>query len=311
MSETSTATAKDTSTATTADPYQGFNLGGNNPGQIDITSNRYNITGLGLNPKITGNQTTLSADEFIQALMKTAYTDPKTWAGIQWALYQSNFYGGATPSFGAWNANDKTGVTRFMQALTVLNPDKTKGASVTKFLTTQQNQAITLGGNQIRTRVAKAAVPNTLDITTVFDKAYRAATGEAPTAAQSKKFAAEYQSQVLGIARANAMDQATTPFEGVPTMSPSEVPAIPGATTNGKPAVSGTTATPLPSKSIAENFAAARNTSPVSVVAQQQVADPTVAATEFARKSAPDKVAAQNIDLALNAMFSSLARNSQ
>jgi hypothetical protein len=129
----------------TSDPFAAFNnlpgmssSGSSGIGKVDITANEYDITGLGLPATVTNGKTTMNADTFIKALQKTALIDPGAWAGIQYAMYRGNFYGNSQPNIGSWETSDLTGVKHFMEALTLLNDDPTKPASVNTFLTDQE-----------------------------------------------------------------------------------------------------------------------------------------------------------------------------
>ena len=268
-------------------------------GAVDLSKSTYNIAGLGLKPNVTGGKSVLNSEEFARALHQTAITDPKTWAGIQYAMYRANYYGSATPDIGVWGKSDLTGIKGLMEAMTVLqeNPQNLQASS---FLTSQENAAISLGGNGVRNQIAKVKVPNTLDLNYISDKAFRMALGRPPTAKESKRFATSYQSDVMAIARDNAAavssqrSQAKTPNAAVSSQSPQ----------------AGTPNAAVTSNSIDQNLSTAQLTPTTSVVGTQDIPQVDVAATDFARKSAPAEAGAQNVSNALDAMFSSLARNS-
>lgn len=268
--------------------------GSSSVGKIDITANEYDITGLGLPATVTNGKTKMDADTFFKALQKTAYTDPGAWAGIQYAMYRANYYGNTTPDFGSWGTSDPTSVKRFMEALTLLNTDPTKPASVNTFLTDQENAAITLGGNGIRNQIAKVTVPNTLDLNYISDKAFRSALKRPPTAKESAAFAKSYQADVMAVARANAA--ATAPaMPKMPEAGAPQLPTIPGQT---RPSIKQPT--------IAENFAQAQTAPTVSVVGKQDVPNVDVAAAEFARQADPTLAGVQGLNTALGEWFKSL-----
>lgn len=273
-------------------------------GAIDLSASTYDISGLGLPSSVTGGRNVLTTSEFATALHKTALTRPDIWAGIQYAMYRSNFYSSA-PDIGLWGSADLSGIKMYMEAMTVLN-DIPINLPANAFLTQQENAAKTLGGNGVRNQIAKVTVPNTLDLNYISDKAFRAALGRPPTAKESKAFASSYQGDVMAMARSNA---AATSAAKTTTPTPS-APA-PSASVSTHPQTI-TPPEPTPQASIADNYAAAKNTPPtVSIVGQQDMADPTVAATAFARKSDPKSAAAQNVSNALNSMFQALARHNQ
>ena len=263
-------------------------------GKVDITTNQYDISGLGLPATVTNNKTTMDADTFIKALQKTALTDPGAWAGIQYAMYRANFYGNTTPDFGSWGTSDPTSVKRFMEALTLLNNDPAKPASVNTFLTDQENAAISLGGNGIRNQIAKVTVPNTIDLNYISDKAFRNALKRPPTAKESADFAKSYQADVMAVARANAATTAPSMAQ-IPSAAAPQLPTVPGPT---KPSIKQPT--------IAENFAQAQTAPTVSVVGKQNVANADVAATEFARQADPTLAGVQGLNTALGEWFKSL-----
>jgi len=286
----------------TSDPFAAFtNLpgmsssGSSGIGKVDITANEYDITGLGLPATVTNGKTTMNADTFIKALQKTALTDSGAWAGIQYAMYRANYYGKTTPTFGTWDKNsDLTSIKQFMEALTLLNDDPTKPASVNTFLTDQENAAISLGGNGIRPQIAKVTVPNTLDLNYISDKAFRSALGRPPTVKESAAFAKSYQADVMAVARANAA--ATAPaMPKMPEAAAPQLPTIPGQT---KPSIKQPT--------IAENFAQAQTSPTVSVVGKQDVPNADVAAAEFARQADPTMAGVEGLNSALSNWFKSL-----
>ena len=281
------------------------------PGKTDISKNTYNIAGLGLPTNLTAGKTVVDADTFIKLLQATASTNPGVWAGLQYAMFRANYYGNTMPDLGAWGTTDATGVKNLMEALTSINQFNATPSStvdVNSFLTQQENAAIKLGGNGIRTQIAKVTIPNALDLNYIADKAFRTALGRPPTAKESKAFVQSYQGDVMAAARSNA----TTTSTQAQAVSPA-IPMQTTAPTVSSPAghlIPNAQVAPPPETSIAQNYASASQVPTTSIVGQQDVANSDVAAAAFARKSAPAQAASQNVSVALDAMFASLARNS-
>jgi hypothetical protein len=275
--------------------------GSSNIGKFDITSNEYDISGLGLPASVTGGKTKLDADSFVKALRKTAEVSPQTWAGIQYALFQSKFYS-STPTFGSWDPSSTTdliAVKNFMESLTAHNSaDPTVAAPVTSYLTDQQNTAIKYGGNAVRTQIAKVQVPNTTDLSYIADKAFRDVLGVGATEKQRKQFAASFQSQIMSAARMSAAaTQAQTPT----------VPSAPSATTPSYP--EGFVGPKVPGAAqptIQQNFQSADMTPKVQVQAVQSAPDANVAAAEFARKADPTQAGVNGLNAAVDTWFKSL-----
>jgi len=282
-----------------------LNLGGSGTkiGQFDIGSNKYNVAGLNLPKEATGGLTELDADQFIRALQITADKAPNVWAGIQYAMYKSNYYGNSMPTIGKWDPTsnvDLNATKSFMTQLTVHNAaDPTVAAPVTTFLQDQENMAIKMGGNSVRSQIAKVQVPNTTDLGYIADKAFRDALGMPATDKQRKAFAASYQSQIMSAAR---MSQAATA---------QPVPSVPMAPSSSGGHYEGSTFVkdnPMaaPSPSLDQNFQSADFNSSVGMTAVQSAPDVNVAAAEFARKADPTQAGVQGLNSAVDAWFKSL-----
>lgn len=275
--------------------------GSSNLGKYDITSNEYDVSGLGLPKSVTGGKTKLDADTFIKALRKTAETDPQTWAGIQYAMYKANYYGTELPNLGHWDptkTTDLTAVKNFMESLTASNSgDPTVAAPVSTFLTNQQNEAIRLGGNSVRSQIAKVQVPNTTDLAYIADKAFRDVLGMGATEKQRKQFAASFQSQVMSAARASQ-----TAAQSVPT-----VPSAPVAAASAKPEGFVGPVAPTPEQAtLQENLASANLQPQVQMQSVQAAPDANVAAAEFARKADPTQAGVNGLNAAVDTWFKSL-----
>ena len=275
--------------------------GSSGVGKFDITSNEYDISGLGLPASVTGGKTKLDADSFVKALRRTAEVSPETWAGIQYALFQSKFYS-STPTFGSWDKTSTTdlmAVKNFMESLTAHNSaDLTVAAPVTSYLTDQQNMAIKYGGNSVRTQIAKVQVPNTTDLSYIADKAFRDVLGQGATEKQRKQFAASFQSQIMSAARMSAAaTQAQTPT----------VPSAPTATTPSYPeGFVGPQVPKAAQPTIQQNFQSADLTPKVQMQAVQSAPDVNVAAAEFARQADPTQAGVNGLNAAVDTWFKSL-----
>jgi len=281
---------------------------------IDL-SGTFDVRGFGLPPSSLAGKdpSAMTADDVAYALHRTALTNPDIWAGIQHALNKSNFYTSSQPTLGVWDqTTDIGGIKNFLEGAVTLYPASTgKPVPASQFLNEQENLAIKLGGNGVRNQIAKVTVPNELDLNYVFDKAFRAATGQVPTEKQLKTFARSYQSDILANARANAVSNLAARNPAATALTSTPIQTAPGAIAGVNAPAAQPSVTPPPGPSIAENYASAAKSPSVSVVSQPDVANVDVAATNFARKSAPAQAGSENISNALNAMFASLARNSQ
>lgn len=276
-----------------------FGSGNTKLGAIDLSNSTFNVQGFGIPSNLLpGGKTILTPDELVKVLHQTSLARPDVWAGIQYALYRSNYYN-SMPDLGVFGSSDISGLKKFMENMTVMhdNPTNLQAAS---FLTQQENTAMKLGGNGVRTQIAKVTIPNTLDLNYIVDKAFRTALGRPPTAAESAKFASSYQGDVMAVARSNAATTAAakTPAPAVPAPTPS-VSTHPQTITPPEPA---------PGASIAENFASASRTPSVSVVGQQDVPQADVAALDFARKADPAAAASTGLNDAMHQWFSTLGK---
>lgn len=277
-----------------------FTSSGTKQGQFDIGSNKYNVSGLNLPKEATNGLTELDADQFIKALQITADKAPNVWAGIQYAMYKANYYGNSMPTIGKWDPTsnaDLNATKSFMTQLTVHNSaDPTVAAPVTNFLQDQENMAIQMGGNSVRSQIAKVQVPNTTDLGYIADKAFRDALGMPATDKQRKAFAASYQSQIMSAAR---MSQAAT---AQPTPTAPTVPSGSGGHYEGSTFVKDTVVTPT----LDQNLQSANFNPSVGMAAVQSAPDVNVAAAEFARKADPTQAGVQGLNSALDSWFKSL-----
>ena len=273
----------------------GIGTGSGATGKIDISSTQYDVSGLGLSLKITGGKTTLTADEFINALHRTAIEDSQTWAGIQQAMFVSNYYGSTLPNLGTWGTSDSASVKRFMEALTITNADPTAPTKVNKFLQDQENAAISLGGNGVRSKIQNITIPNTLDLNYIAKNALQKVLGSA-TKAQVDAFTKSFQSDVMAVARSNAVE---------PQIAPSKM--LMSAPENARQA----DMPPPPQKTIMQNFADLQKAPTVQLRANQSAPDVNVAAEDFARKIDPNAAAVHGLSDAMGAWFNSLAKGNQ
>ena len=278
-----------------------FTSSGTNQGQFDISSNKYNVSGLNLPKEATGGLTELDADQFIKALQITADKAPNVWAGIQYAMYKSNYYGNLMPTIGKWDSTsnvDLNATKSFMTQLTVHNSaDPTIAAPVTTFLQDQENMAIKMGGNSIRSQIAKVQVPNTTDLAYIADKAFRDVLGVGATEKQRKQFAASFQSQVMSAARASQ-----TAAQTVPTVPTAPVAAVPS-----KPEGFVGPVAPAPEQATLQKNHASANLQPqVQMQSVQPAPDANVAAAEFARKADPTQAGVNGLNTAVDTWFKSL-----
>ena len=213
-------------------------------------------------------------------------------------MAQSNFYSG-TPSFvPGWQSEDKTAVENFLGTLVHKNSDLSAGEAktpVANFLAQTQNLAKLYGGAAARTQVQKVTVPNALDLGKIAETAWRSSLGKPPTLKEKNAFVKSYTQQVMAVARASAASTA------VSTAMPS-ASAVQGAMA---PAAS-----PEAAMASIQQSAASASKAPSVVLKQvQQAPDASVAATQAAIAANPADAASQNVDNALNAMFTSLQRN--
>ena len=278
-----------------------FTSSGTNQGQFDISSNKYNVSGLNLPKEATGGLTELDADQFIKALQITADKAPNVWAGIQYAMYKSNYYGNSMPTIGKWDPTsnvDLNATKSFMTQLTVHNSaDPTIAAPVTTFLQDQENMAIKMGGNSVRSQIAKVQVPNTTDLAYIADKAFRDVLGVGATEKQRKQFAASFQSQVMSAARASQ-----TAAQTVPTVPTAPVTAAPS-----KPeGFVGPVAPASEQATLQENLASANLQPQVQMQSVQSAPDANVAAAEFARTADPTQAGVNGLNTAVDTWFKSL-----
>ena len=270
-----------------------------NGGSIPIENISYDVTGMNLPVSVTGGKTIITATQLSNGLQALASSNPGQWAQIQYALFQANFYGGSQPGrIGAWDATDKTAVTRFMQGLTLNNIDTTKAVKVLDNLTQEQNMGIKYGG-AARTAVTKVSVPNAMDLGSIADTAFRKALGRPPTDKEANAFVKSYQGEVMAAARATASQAAAINApQAIPTTTTDVGTQVPS---NGNAQTP-----PPPQNTIAQNYANINKSGGVAMVQNQQAPDAGVAAAEFARKASPVEAGNQGLNTALGDWFKSL-----
>jgi hypothetical protein len=292
----SKGTPPPTNPADVVNQLGGVGSGSSTFGKVDLSNSTFNVLGLGIPTKyLPGGKTILTPDELNTALRQLSFTNPDIFAGIQYAMWRSNNYSTtATPDYGVYKSQDTSAIKRVLENMTVLGGANPTSLPFTAFLQSQENRATTIGGNAVRNKIAKIAIPNTQDLNTVLQHAFTSALGRPATDAEQSRFASAYQSSVFANAQGNLVDSAPA--------AKSAIPSIPATDPNA----------PAAPATIAENFAKAANTNaPVSTLTlapQQQVADPTVAATNFALKADPAGAAENGLNDAMNSWFSTLAK---
>jgi hypothetical protein len=140
--------------------------------------------------------------------------------------------------------------------------------------------------NNIRYTLPPAVVraPATADLDAIAQKAFRDTLGRPPTTDESAQFGKQFQDLALSIGNSKNASKKLNTF--APVADPASL--------------SGTGQTSAP---VTGKIAKTADT-------LQSLPDAGVAATNFARNTAPAEAGAENIDNALNGMFASLARNS-
>lgn len=300
----SSASAKSKSKDTfQIDPTQLAALGGNTStslSSVDWSSATFNAQGLGLTFPKTVDPSKVGAQQLYDALLTAATTKAGqgTWLPLKYALGQSHYYSSTPQMVPGWGTEDKNAVTNFMATLAHKNSDGSN-TPVANYLADQQSLAATYGG--AATQIQKVNVPSITDLSSVADTAFRNALGRPPTAAEAKKFSVSYQQQVMANARASMARSTSTPAmaTGTTAFTPKAgAPSIASATPDQAGAA------------IAAGFGKGPKTNTV-IQQVQDVASPSAAAQDYARKAAPAEAGSENVSNALNAMFASLARNSQ
>jgi hypothetical protein len=291
--------------------------GSTNISTVDLSSATFDARGLGLTFPATVDPTKVNGVQLYNAFVKMALSNPQ-WAAIKYALAQSHFYNTAPTSYApGWDdGSDGTAIKQFLTTLSHKNSDLGPNETVTpiaNFLAQTQNMALNYGGAATRTQIQKVTVPNTIDLVHIADSAFRTANGRPPTDAQAKAFAKDFQQQVMAVARANAaqVTAATTPATPA-TLGGSSTAFTPKP---GAPSVdlSGANAGVTPDQAVAsiqKNAGKGMTTNTVFKAVQQEPSAQD-AALEYARKANPAAAGSENVSNALNAMFASLARNSQ
>lgn len=273
-------------------------------GSADLASATFDVSGMNLPVKFA-DPTKVNGQQLYDALVKTATSNPSAWLPIKYALAQSHYYSGnvdfTNPNF---QSEDKTAVTDFLTNLTKANSTLNAGEKpqpVVSFLSQQQQLSQMFGGAAARQSVQKVTVPNELDLKKIANNAFRSALGKPATDAQQKAFAKSFQDSVMAVARAQAAQTAAAATPKIPTGT-----QLQAAVTATAPAT--------PQEAMANITKAAATPAKAGGVVLQQVQDQPnaqVMAEQAAVKAAPASAASQNVSNALDAMFKSLARNSQ
>lgn len=277
----------------------GFSTG-SGLGDIDVASQTYDVSGMNLPVKFA-DPTKVTGTQLYDALNKVATSNPSAWLPIKYALAQSNYYSGnvdfSNPNF---QSEDKTALTHFLSNLTISNSNLAQGEKPTpviSFLSQQQKLSQMYGGAGARQTIQKVTVPNELDLKKIADNAFRSALGKPATDAQQKAFAKSFQDSVMAVARASAAQTAAPTMPKVPTTAQIQgaAPATPQA---GMESIQKAAATPAKAGGV--------------ILKQiQEQPNAQVMAEQAAIQAAPASAASQNVSNALDAMFKSLARNSQ
>ena len=267
----------------------------------DLSSATFNAQGLGLKFPPSVDPTKVGGQQLYDAIVKAATTKEgqSAWLPLKYALAQSHFYSSAANMTPGWGSSDSSAITGFLSALVHRNSDGSN-TPVANYLSDQQNLAATYGG--AATQVQKVNVPNITDLSSVADTAFRNALGRPPTAAEAKKFSVSYQQQVMANARASMAQSISTPAASTTPSS--------SINYNQPPTTQSPTTPDQAGAALSANFGKGPKSS--TVLRQvQDVASPQNAATEFAQQTSPAEAGSENVSNALNAMFASLARNSQ
>ena len=277
-------------------------------GAVDLSNSTFSVLGLGIPSKfLPKGKTDLTADEIDTAFRQIAQTNPDVWAGIQQAMYLIRTYNSnALPDLGVYKYADTGAVKNLLENMTVLGGSKPVSLPLATYLTTQENNAKTLGGSSTRNTIAKVSVPNSQDLSVVLQNAFKTALGHEPTDDEQKRFASAYQSSVLQ----NAQDNLTTSIAAKGPVAPTDNSN--GAPVPGTGQYNGSTLVPAqyPVPTLASNYSDAQKglASTTSLAPQQQVASPDVAAQNFALKSDPTGAASNGLNDAMNNWFSTLSR---
>ena len=289
---------------------------GSNISTVDLSTATFDARGLGLVFPGTVDAAKVNGSQLYNAFVKMALSNPQ-WAAIKYALAQSHFYNTAPSSYApGWDdGTDGSAIKQLLTTLAHKNSDLSPNETPTpiaNFLSDTQNMALNYGGASARTQVQKVTVPNTIDLVHIADAAFRTANGRPPTDAQSKAFAKEFQQQVMAVARANVAQTAEIKAPALPASAGSTTAFTPKP---GAPSIdlSGANAATTPEEALTSIQKNAGKGSTSNTVLQSVQQEPSAqdAALEFARKSNPAAAGSENVSNALNAMFASLARNSQ
>jgi hypothetical protein len=292
------------------------NSGSTNISTVDLSSATFDARGLGLNFPATVDPTKVNGVQLYNAFVKMALSNPQ-WSAIKYALAQSHFYNTAPSSYApGWDdGTDGTAIKQFLSTLAHKNSDLGPNETATpiaNFLSQTQNMALNYGGASARTQVQKVTIPNTIDLVHIADSAFRSANGRPPTDAQAKAFAKDFQQQVMAVARANVAQTAQIKAPALPASAGSATAFTPKP---GAPSIdlSGANPATTPEEALTSIQKNAGKGSTTNTVLQSVQQEPSAqdAALEFARKANPAAAGSENVSNALNAMFASLARNSQ
>ena len=193
-----------------------------------------------------------------------------------------------------WINKDASGLQAFLTGLHNTNAvNSTTPLSALAWIGQKANDIGTAGTTTFTPlRIQNINVPNTLDLKSIADTAFRSALGRPPTDVESSKFASSYQQQVMAVAGSNAQNAADVQqandrilYGGTPSGTPTGTPS-------GTPSGTSTSQT-VPPPAAPLNF-------------KQDVPNATVAATNFARQTDPAGAASNGLNDAMNAWFATL-----
>ena len=273
--------------------------------------------------QMSGKDLAIALEKMASGAVKST-TSQLDWETIKNLMARTGYYGNKPPSYksGPMTKADKTAINNWVNAFAPSYSNPVAGQtvpSIWNLASTAAQSAVTNGSGATRLKIANVTVPNTLDLKSIADSAFRSALGRPPTAKEANKFAASYQQQVMAVAGSNAVNQAEVQQSNFDAMNGAKTPSsvtpntvAPQMSTSTHPQ---TISAPTPeSNNLAGLKSIPAQTSHATAATlnfRQDTPNAQVAATDFARKSAPAEAGAENVGNALNAMFSSLARNSQ
>jgi hypothetical protein len=248
----------------------------------------FDLTGLGIPGHTTGMVT---GDQLLQIVQSAAQQNKSGfWGGLRAQLSKIHPYTKRDQGFN-WTNTDTAAVEQWLTTVhnnNVSNP--TTPMTPASFLKVAVPGAVKSGvvyniTNNILTPPAPIRAPATADLDAVAQKAFRDTLGRPPTAQESPLFSKQFQDLALSIGNSKNASRRQSSF--APVADPASLSPVgqSPAPVAGKVAKTADTLQDLPNAS--------------------------VAATNFARNTAPAEAGAENIDNALNGMFASLSRNSR